>query len=50
MSIGGPHEVLPPHGAIEAAVATAMAPLVGPNRRGRALAAICRVWQESRDA
>ena len=37
-------------GAIEAAVATAMAPLVGPNRRGRALAAICRVWQESRDA
>ena len=37
-------------GAIEAAVATAIAPLVGPNRRGRALAAICRVWQGSRDA
>ena len=37
-------------GAIEAAVATAVAPLEGPTRRGRALAAICRVWQESRDA
>ncbi len=37
-------------GAIEAAVTTAIAPLVGPNRRGRALAAICRVWQGSRDA
>ena len=37
-------------GAIEAAVATAMAPLVGLNRRGRARAAICRIWQESRDA
>ena len=36
-------------GVIEAAVAMAMAPLDGSNRRGRALAAICRAWQETQD-